>query len=220
MEDQRGLTRRRLARRLGGGAAALLVAPRALAMLATPSQVEGPFYPIEDQLDKDLDLVRIEGHEQQATGEVILVSGRVMGMDGSPLANAVVDVWQANHHGRYSHPEDPNPAPLDPHFQGWGLLRTDAQGDYTLKTILPGPYSLKFLGEDGWRCRHIHFKVSHPGNQPLTTQMYFEGDPLIEQDLEIAKAPADRRDLLISSPTKDLATGLPLYRFDIVLGSL
>jgi protocatechuate 3,4-dioxygenase beta subunit len=197
---------------------ALVTGGFASAAVPTPKQVEGPFHPIDEQPDTDLDLVMIEGHTEPAQGEVILVRGRVTDTDGRPLNDALVDVWQANHFGRYSHPEDPNPAPLDPDFQGWGLITTDSEGRYGFKTIKPGPYPLSFLGEDGWRCRHIHFQVSRAGFAKLTTQMYFHGDPLIEQDLEIATAPAELRHLLIANSTRDEATGLPLYQFDIVLG--
>ena len=184
-------------------------------MPATPSQVEGPFHPIDEQGDTDADLCLIDGHADPAVGEQILVRGRVTDSDGRPVEDALVDVWQANHYGRYSHPGDRNTAPLDPNFQGWALIRSD--GRYGFKTIKPGPYPLSFLGADGWRCRHIHFKVSKPGGDTLVTQMYFHGDPLIDQDLEIAKAPADQRHQLIAQMTRDDTTGLPLYRFDIVL---
>ena len=186
---------------------------------ATPEQVEGPFHPVNTQSDTDMDLTRIAGNDRVATGEPILVHGRVLDENGEPLENALVDVWQANHFGRYAHHRDPNTAPLDPNFQGWGLLRTDEQGLYRFKTIKPGAYPLEFLGDRGMRCRHIHYKVSHPSRKTLTTQMYFEGDPLIEQDMEIAKAPADKRHLLIASAVKDEDTGLPLYTFDVVLAA-
>jgi len=202
---------------MGLAAGATLLSRSAFGALPTPEQVEGPFHPIEDQPDKDLDLVWVKGHEKPATGDVILVRGRVLNLDGEVLPDALVDVWQANHHGRYAHPEDRNSAPLDPHFQGWGLLKSEAEGTYSLKTIRPGAYPLSFLGGDGWRCQHIHFKVSHPMARPLTTQMYFQGDPLIEQDLEIKKAPVEQRHRLIATSTPDRETGLPLYQFDIVL---
>ena len=187
------------------------------AISPTPKQVEGPFHPIEAQSDTDTDLSTIEGRAEPAKGEIILVRGRVMDINGCPLEGALVDVWQANHFGRYSHGADPNTAPLDPNFQGWGLMTTDADGRYGFKTIKPGAYPLSFLGGDGWRCRHIHFQVSRPGAEPLTTQMYFHGDPLIEQDLEIAKAPDSLRHRLIAKSEIDAESGLPLYQFDIVL---
>jgi protocatechuate 3,4-dioxygenase beta subunit len=143
----------------------------------------------------------------------------VFDVEGKPLKDALVDVWQANHYGKYSHAEDPNTAPLDPDFQGWALIMTDSEGRFGFKTIKPGAYPLSFLGEEGWRCRHIHFQVSRPGFNKLTTQMYFDGDPLIEQDLEIAKAPEALRHLLIAKSIADELTGLPLYRFDVVLAA-
>lgn len=183
----------------------------------TPSQVEGPFHPIDPQDDTDLDLVQIEGHSEIAQGEVIKVRGRVLDVNGAPIENALVDVWQANHFGRYSHPDDPNPASLDEHFQGWGLLHTDAEGQYRYRTIKPGAYPLSFLGGTGWRCRHIHYKVSADGFRTTITQMYFEGDPLIDQDLEIAKVPPEMQHLLIAKPSTDEKSGTSSYTFDIVL---
>ena len=198
-------------------AAASLLPARVLASAVTPRQTEGPFYPVDAGAENDIDLTRLEGHSESAEGETILVRGSVKGSNGETLPGAVVDIWQANHHGRYSHPRDPNTAPLDPNFQGWGVMRASEEGAYGFKTIKPGAYPLSFLGGRGWRCRHIHFKVSCPGYKAITTQMYFEGDPLIEQDQEIAKAPEASRHLLIARPTQDQESGLTLYRFDITL---
>lgn len=218
MKSRTKVSRRDVTKHIGMAAgAALITSSLASAAVPTPKQVEGPFHPIDEQPDTDLNLLMIEGRSEPAEGEVILVRGHVVNTDGRPLKDALVDVWQANHFGRYSHPEDPNTAPLDPNFQGWGLITTDSEGRYGFKTIKPGPYPLSFLGEEGWRCRHIHFQVSRPGFRKLTTQMYFHGDPLIEQDLEIAKAPKELRHLLIAKSKRDEATGLPLYQFDIVM---
>jgi protocatechuate 3,4-dioxygenase beta subunit len=182
----------------------------------TPKQVEGPFYPVSEQADRDLDLTRAPGRSESATGEVILVRGRVLNTNGQSLPSALVDVWQANHHGRYDHPDDDNPAPLDPNFHGWGVINTDSEGVYGFKTIKPGAYN---ISNGGIRCRHIHFKVSGPGSKSLTTQMYFQGDPLIAQDELIKEAPEELRHLLIAEARPDAATGLPVYGFDIVLNT-
>ena len=202
-----------------GMAAGLALIPGGFAGAATPTpaQVKGPFHPVDEQSDTDMDLVMIEGHTEPAEGEVILVRGQVFDSDGVPLQDALVDVWQANVHGRYAHPRDTNTAPLDPNFQGWGLVNTDADGRYGIKTIKPGPYPLSFLGGKGWRCRHIHFKVSHPTSDPLVTQLYFKGDPLLETDREIAKVPEELRHLLIAESQTDEESGLPLFRFNLVL---
>jgi protocatechuate 3,4-dioxygenase beta subunit len=218
VKKQKTHSRREVTKKIGM-AAGLALIPGSFASAATPTpeQVKGPFHPVVEQSDTDMNLVMIEGRSEAAKGEVILVRGQVVDSDGEPLADALVDVWQANDDGRYSHPKDTNTAPLDPNFQGWGLVKTDADGRYGIKTIKPGPYPLSFLGDEGWRCRHIHFEVSHSDHDTLVTQMYFDGDPLIEADQEIAKVPDELRHLLIAKSQPDEATGLPLYRFDLVL---
>lgn len=210
-------TRRHVARSAGVLTAMGLISAQAATGIITPEQVEGPFYPVNEASDDDLDLTRIAGHTESALGEVILVRGRILGSDGHPVKEAVVDVWQANTNGRYPHAEDPNPAPLDPNFIGFGVMKTSKDGKYAFKTIKPGAYALKFIGEEGWRCRHIHFKVSGPGFKTLITQMYFEGDPLIETDEEVAKIPKEKRHLLIVKQQQDTGSGLPYFNFEITL---
>lgn len=178
----------------------------------TPYQTEGPFYPDSDVGDKDLDLTVIKGHTEAARGEPIYVYGQVLDTAGNPLANATVDVWQANDAGRYRHDDDTNPAPLDPNFQGWGIVQTDALGFYRYKTIMPGAYST--------RPRHIHYKVSHEAAETVTTQLYFPGDPLIEQDSVIQAVPEKDRWMLMSVKEQSHVSGTPIYRFDVVLGNL
>ncbi len=188
-----------------------------LAALATPRQTAGPFYPDFDASDQDLDLTLIKGHTEAAEGEHLYVHGRVLDTNGEPLSNATVDIWQANAAGRYRHADDPNPAELDPNFQGWGIVQTNAEGYYRFKTIKPGAYSLENLGGSGWRAQHIHYKVSHADHQPITTQLYFPGDPLIAQDQEIITAPEAQRESLISIQESAPDADLPVFRFDVVL---
>jgi protocatechuate 3,4-dioxygenase beta subunit len=145
----------------------------------TPANPEGPFYPKRDQADKDTDLTLIEGHSERAQGQVIRVTGQVLDENGEPVEGALVDIWQANSFGRYSHEDDTASAPLDPNFQGWGMVKTDAGGRYAFTTIKPGAYRV----EGNWqRPPHIHFKVSRRGFHELTTQMYFKDEPLNEED--------------------------------------
>lgn len=213
------ISRRMIARQLGvlAGGASLLGSGLAYALTATPKQAEGPFYPPEPHPETDVDLTVLEGHTERATGDVMLVRGRVTDTNGHPLANARVDIWQANHWGRYAHPDDGNTAPLDPNFQGIGVAHTDADGRYGFKTIKPGAYPLSAMNEAGWRPRHIHFKVSHDSGRELTTQMYFAGDPLLEQDMLYNAAPEELRHLLLTEAATDAATGFPEHRFDIAL---
>lgn len=196
--------------------AAAVVASAPLIAAVTPAQTEGPFYPIVDQADKDADLTRIEGHAEAAAGEVVVVEGRVLDENGDPIEGALVDVWQANAHGRYAHEADPNPAPLDPNFQGWAKLTTDAEGRYRFRTIKPGAYQVS--GE--WsRPPHIHFKVARRGYQELTTQMYFAGDPLNDVDRLLQSVPEDQRAMLVVPFSAD-GESTPTGRFDVVLGAV
>lgn len=214
------LTRRRALTLAAGGAllAGWTVRPglAAQTLIATPAQGEGPFYPIHQQTELDADLTIVEGRTGRAEGQVILVEGQVRNPDGGPIGNALVDVWQANHYGRYAHEMDTNKAPLDANFQGWAKIRTDAEGRYRFKTIKPGSYTVG----DRPRPPHIHFKVSGEGHRGLTTQMYFAGEPLNEGDSLFREAPADQRHLLVSTPRLiDLEGGgrVDLCPFDIVL---
>ena len=81
----------------------------------TPNQILGPFYPLRP-LDQNADLTRAPGRPGRAEGQVLNVMGRVLNLKGEPVRNAKVEIWQANAHGRYTHPSDLNPAPLDPNF--------------------------------------------------------------------------------------------------------
>ena len=218
MKKLTNISRRDVTKQIGIAAGISLLGPGITQAAAVrPEQTEGPFYPIDEQADMDMDLTLIEGHSETAEGETILIRGRLSDADGRPLDDALVDVWQANHFGRYSHPGDKNTAPLDPNFQGWGITKTNAEGRYGLKTIKPGAYRLSAVDGSVQRCRHIHFKVSRPGFKDLTTQMYFHGDPLIDQDLVMARTPTELRHLLIADSITDEVTRLPLYRFDLVL---
>ena len=182
----------------------------------TPRETEGPFYPLHQQQDKDTDLTLIETHTASAKGEVIIVSGTVFDTQGRIIEGAFIDIWQANTWGRYRHARDPNPAPLDPDFQGWGQTHTDAQGNYRFKTILPGSYP----AGPGWtRPPHIHFKISRSGYTSLTTQMYFPGQALNEVDLILQQHSAAEQKQLIASRDNANTDAIPVFRFDIYLPS-
>ena len=135
--------------------------------VATPSEPEGPFYPVSWEGDVDGDLTRAGSASPYAEGQMLSLSGRIVRSDGSPAANAQVDIWQTDHTGRYRHPDDEGEAPLKRGFQGYGRVQTDSDGNYRFSTIKPAPY--------GSRPAHIHFRVSD-GQLTLTTQMYFDGE--------------------------------------------
>lgn len=197
MGDHRHVSRREvLGAALAGGAVALASARDVLAQTVrrTPSQILGPFYPLAKPLDQDADLTMISGRQGRALGEVIHISGRVLNRFGQPVQGARVEIWQANKHGRYTHPSDNNPEPLDPNFEGYALLTTDADGRYSFKTIKPGSYPDGASGAR--RAPHIHFDVSGRVNR-LVTQMYFSEEALNDDDRFLRTAAANRERLIV-----------------------
>jgi protocatechuate 3,4-dioxygenase beta subunit len=182
--------------------------------LRTPDQVLGPFYPCKIDPAQGGDLTRPEGREGVAQGQIINLMGHVFGGQGAPVRGAKLVVWQANAFGRYSHPNDTNPAPLDPNFVGFAILHTDDHGCYRLKTIKPGSYP---AGPAIIRPPHIHFEVFGTSER-LITQMYFPGEPHNVTDPFLHSAV--RPDALIARlepPTPDMEPESKLALFDIVL---
>jgi protocatechuate 3,4-dioxygenase beta subunit len=182
----------------------------------TPDQILGPFYPLSE-LPQTADLTRVSGRSGRAEGQVLNVMGRVLNLTGEPVRNAKVEVWQANTHGRYTHPSDPNPAPLDPNFEGSAVLTTDAEGRYRFKTIKPAAYP---AGPNRMRPAHIHFQVT--GRQDkIVTQMYFEDDPYNEADPFLnSVGAAARKELLVRkllNPSPDFEPDSKMVMFNLVL---
>jgi protocatechuate 3,4-dioxygenase, beta subunit len=227
MSDRKGINRRHF---LGAGVAlplTALAAPAAPpeACGVTPRQTSGPFYPVFEQVDKDVDLTKLTGHDRPARGEHIRVQGRVLDTACKPVAGALVDLWQADSFGRYNHPADPNPARQDANFQGWGQTVTDAEGRYSFKTIKPSSYPMEFLGDKpdpaaGYRTPHIHFRVSKRGYVELATQMYFAGEKLNDIDVVLNRIDAADRPKVVVAAAKSATDDLPLFGFDITIARL
>lgn len=133
----------------------------------TPQDTEGPFYPTAWSGDVDADLVTFNG-KTYVSGVSLVISGRVQSVDGAAIANAIVDIWQADEAGKYRHPSDDGEGPAKRGFQGYGRAKTDAEGRYSFRTIKPKLY--------GGRPAHVHFRVIAPRFVMLTTQMYFAGE--------------------------------------------
>ena len=161
------------------GAAGLVIARAARAdILRTPAQPLGPFYPQIKPADSDADLRQVAGRQGEALGQAITVTGRVFDLSGAPMAGAVVEIWHADSNGRYHHPRDGNAGQRDMNFQGYGAVRTGADGGYRFQTIRPAAYRIG----GGLRTPHIHYRVTGPDGALLVTQMYFPGEPLNGQD--------------------------------------
>ncbi|NOZ54223.1 MAG: hypothetical protein GXP08_14020 [Gammaproteobacteria bacterium] len=187
---------------------------------STPQESEGPFYPRNRQQEHDIDLTIIKGRSTPASGKIIIISGHVVDEQCQPIPAANVEIWQANAWGKYNHPRDKNnPSRIDPNFQGWGVMMTNDSGYYQFKTIVPGAYPVNPI----WtRPPHIHFKVSAKEYVELTTQLYFAGQSLNEQDQLLMRLSRPERERVITrlSPNGtavERGGGLPKGQFNIVL---
>lgn len=138
-----------------------LLAENAL-LPVTPSDAEGPFYPVNIPSDSDNDLLRVVGMDDTSPGQLAYVHGTIVDRHGTPIDGARVEIWQCDHGGVYHHPGD-NGKP-DRRFQGFGAMVTDRAGAYHFRTLRPVPYT--------GRTPHIHYRVIAPGFDRLTTQLY------------------------------------------------
>ncbi|MCU0936492.1 MAG: protocatechuate 3,4-dioxygenase [Gammaproteobacteria bacterium] len=212
MSEPSRLSRRRfllLAAAIGTTPGLLVAAER---LVRTPRQSRGPFYPLDLPLDSDNDLSRVKGKAGVARGEITDVVGRILDERGRPVADARVEVWQCDANGRYHHPQDGGVEERDLNFQGYGQFLTGADGSYRFRTIKPVPYP--------GRAPHIHFTVSGPGIEPLTTQMYVAGAPENAGDflLNAVRDPAARAALVVPfEPHPVAAEARWLAPFDLVL---
>jgi catechol 1,2-dioxygenase len=165
-----------------GGA---LVAGRARAATAdcrpTDPDILGPYYrfgaPFRSRLA-----------EASEPGDRLIVSGTILSADcRTPVPGALVEIWQANHAGVYDTSLPGNFTEVTT-FHLRGMLYTNEQGRYEIETIMPGRYpvppNLPGLEKYGGLTRpaHIHFRVMDSLHVPLTTQLYFKGDPFIAGD--------------------------------------
>ncbi len=182
------------------------------------SELTGPLFGHASVSEPDFDLTR--QHAGEPLGQRIVVAGKVMDEDGRAIPHTLIEIWQANAAGRYVHPSDRHPAPLDPNFTGAGRCLTDADGRYRFVTNKPGAYPWK-NHHNAWRPAHIHFSLF--GSSFLTrlvTQMFFPGDPLFPFDPIFNGIPDPKaRERMICK--FDLDTTQPEwalgYQFDIVL---
>ena len=179
-------------------------------LVVTPSQTVGPFFHLALDRPEWADLTA--GNPQ---GERIVVEGRVTDGDGAPVADACLELWQANALGRYAHPDD-NRAdkPLDPNFRGFGRVSTDADGGFRFTTIRPGAVPGR---GNALQAPHIAVAIFARGLlKQLYTRIYFadrsenDSDPVLSS----IDDPAVRQTLIARRHDK---ADRPTYRFDIVL---
>ena len=180
----------RARRKLLLGIMALPVTGLARAAIQTPGAGEGPFYPGSGMRfdDIDNDLVKIGSRVKQAGGEIVRLKGRVLNQNSRPIESARVEIWQCDANGRYLHRGDVGGRSRDNAFQGFGHDMTNAEGEFTFRTIKPVPYTS--------RTPHIHLKVLVAGKEQLTTQLYLADHPGNEGDWLYRRIPQQQRELV------------------------
>ncbi|RJS02849.1 protocatechuate 3,4-dioxygenase subunit alpha [Xanthomonas sp. CFBP 7698] len=164
-----------------------------MSLHATPSQTVGPYYRLgleplyRDQL--------APGH---VAGTPVQISGSVFDGAGVPVADAVLELWQADAAGIYAHAADARHAAHAPGFDGWGRVPTDAQGRFAFTTIKPGAVA----GPDGrQQAAHLTVLVFMRGLlRGASTRLYFADDPQLGTDPILALVPAQRRASLLAQP--------------------
>jgi catechol 1,2-dioxygenase len=153
---------------------------------ATASDVEGPMYRDEPPW-RERPVKIFEEYEGMGDGDVLFVAGRVTSTGGAPLPRAVIDVWQTGPTGGYDVWD-----PRQPAYNFRGRFGVDGSGSYEFQTMTPRPYTvptdgpvgryLELVGQHPWRPAHIHVKVDAPDHEPLITQVFFPGDPYLDND--------------------------------------
>jgi protocatechuate 3,4-dioxygenase, alpha subunit len=157
----------------------------------TTSQTVGPFFSIGLTRMKHDDLV-----SAGTSGERVIIEGRVLDGDGKPVPDAIIEIWQANSHGKYAHPEDQQDKPVEPSFSGYGRIPTDDEGKFRFTTIKPGPVP----DLDGkLQAPHIVVSVFARGLlRRLVTRIYFPDEPANATDFVLNLVEASRRETLIA----------------------
>lgn len=164
-----------------------------------------------------------------APGEPCFVSGRVLGADGEPVADAQIDVWQADEDGFYDVQYDN----LE-EARGRGRLRTDEEGRYWFWSVKPEPYPIPYDGPVGdllkaadrspMRPAHVHFMVQAPGYQTLITHVFAEGDEYLDTDAvfgvkESLIAPFERHEAGVAPDGREMSEPFFTMSYDLVLAS-
>jgi protocatechuate 3,4-dioxygenase beta subunit len=203
---------------LAFGAAIAFLTPGAFAeqLAATPRLTEGPFYPDHLPLDQDNDLIIINNSLTPAIGEITHLSGRVLDINGSPVKNVEIEIWQCDANQVYLHSSDsvPKDKQRDKNFQGYGRFAIGSTGEYRFRTIKPVPYPGRPAG-------HIHFRVKKNDQDLLTSQIFIAGFAGNKNDgVYRGAGDAFQRELVSTEfkPIKESKVAELSAKFDIVLG--
>src|SRR4029453_17481466 len=153
--------------------------------------IEGPYYVPNSPAQKTPAVLPMRDNEP---GTPLLFQGQITNIDAEPLKDAKIKMWHADDLGFYS-----QFAPGLPDWNLRGTVLADDDGRFQINTVQPAPYQIptdgacgQLIAAAGWhagRPAHLHLKVSHPGHELLTTQLYFPGDPHNDDDIAGAVKP-------------------------------
>ncbi|MDQ3810526.1 MAG: protocatechuate 3,4-dioxygenase subunit alpha [Chloroflexota bacterium] len=179
----------------------------------TAAQTVGPFFAIGLTRENRPDSLGNVMAGPATEGQRIRLEGRVLDGDGEPVPDAMLELWQANAHGRYNHPADERDVPLDASFSGFGRVGTDDDGSYWFETIKPG----RVPGPNGEaQSPHLVLTIFARGLlNHAVTRVYFADEPDLERDPILRLVPPARRSTLLARPIEQ--DGRPVYRLDVVL---
>jgi protocatechuate 3,4-dioxygenase alpha subunit len=180
----------------------------------------GPFFP-GDFVTGLEDLTSFQG--KQARGQHITLTGRVLEEGNRPILNAIVEIWQPDANGVFRHPLDPRVDEADPGFFGWGRARTDVDGRYSFRTVMPGASIASRAGngyqKGGARCPHLNLMLLAIGlTRRLVTTVFFTETPDFVYDPVLDCVPDAVRGRMLARREKsgDGVVDVPVYRYDIV----
>lgn len=178
-----------------------------MALGASTSQTVGPFFHLGLSM---LEISDIAG--AHATGERIIVEGRVLDGDRNPVPDALIETWQANSYGKYAHEADTQDKPLDPHFRGYGRVATEADGSFRFQTIRPGSVRNP---KGAPQAPHIEVSIFMRGLlKQLITRIYFADEPANENDPVLKLVQPERRGTLFAERTEEQPAK---YRWNVLL---
>ncbi len=179
-----------------------------MSLHATTSQTVGPYLHIGLTW-----LITEDLAPPGVSGERVRIEGRVLDADREPIDDALIEIWQANAHGKYAHPEDRQEKPLQQGFRGFGRSASDAQGAFRFNTVKPGRVPAR---GGGLQAPHIAVNVFMRGLlKQLVSRIYFPGEPANAEDPVLALVPAERRATLVARPV----AGRPgVLEWNVLLG--
>lgn len=185
----------------------------------SPEAIEGPFYfPGAPELASP----NVMPQRENEAGDILYFKGRVTDTNNNPIPGVELDLWHADAEGLYSK--------IHPGLPEWNLrgrFKTDNNGRYEVRTIVPPPYEipkagptgrlLSALGRHFYRPAHLHVKVRHPAYQEITSQLYFHGGEYLDSDVANAVRDGLVTDLVKrDSPTDQHVRGLDKPYYEVV----